>query len=490
MIVGGLLLVAGLILAFGWGFINYNRVEWLNHIVDSENYGTRAISFIFAGITLVGLIIWNIYVSYGLAAFPLGLVKSIICIRNNKEKLVSQLELVKDKIRLMQNKYDLSGKEMSKRDKKDLAKLKGEKRYLVQKLDRFDKYANSWTVKLQPIIYPFKLLVALVFFLLTLLFFSSLILSLIDRIIYSECGILCGFLSAKPQLFIPFDQLLTVASKVFPLDYILFTLFILFFLFAAVVGLSNIGINFFILRLYKVRFRNTVPQGLLTACVFLMLCIIVFTFTCINFAPQYITFGSQKYIKTKESEPIACELSAMAGNTTSTIHVGNSTIIVHNNGTNYYMRPCYMSEIATIVHTVSVESPILSIIFFFQNWIFILCYVVSLLVALIRKPFSFERETVEGEGDEDDETDERMKPKSKRYSGRENEDDLLDRISQRRKERQQKKNKFYRQDEDVEGGDAETTRFASRSSRYSKRMAQTNTYYDDEFGVSEYGGLN
>ncbi len=487
MILGALLLVICLIVAFFNRDLSDHPTDWLKDIVNTENYGTRAVSYIFAGITVVGLFIWNTYVAYGLAAFPVGLVKSFVFLRNNKNKLEQQLELIKDKIRLMQNKYDLSGKEMSKRDKKDLAKCKGEKRYLLQKLDRFDKYANSWTVKLQPLVYPVKLLIALIFVLITLFFFSSLIVSLIDRIINSECGILCGFLAAQPKLFVPFDQLLSVASNVFPLDYILFTLFILFFLFGAIVGLANIGINFFILRLYKIRFRNTVPQGLLTACVFLMLCIVVFTFTCINYAPQYVTFGSETYKKVKGGADWPCELSAMQQHNT-TITKGNSTIVIPGNAT-YYERPCYMSEIATIVHTVSVESPVMSIIFFFQNWLFILCYFISIIIALIRKPFSFERETMEGE-DEDDETDERLKPKSKRYTGRD-EEDLLDKISQRRRERQQKMNKFNQQgDDDAEEGNEETRRFASRSSRYSKRVSQQSSAYDNAYDVGDYGGLN
>lgn len=221
---------------------------------------------------------------------------------------------------------------------------------------------------------------------------------------FSECGFWCGYILDKPHLsqFNPFDLLLTYSSIIFPMDYIVFAIFLALILFAAVTGLANIGIRIFFFNLYKVRMRNTVPQGLLTACVFLMFIILVFSFSIMSFAPQYATFGSQKYLKS-EGELVPCNYNAMGNGTWK----ATPSIMSHSlgNDTDYVGRPCFMTQLATISNTVALRAPFFNIIFFIQNFIFIVSYVISLVIAVIRKPFSFSAETAKSSGSDDDDDD-------------------------------------------------------------------------------------
>lgn len=53
----------------------------------------------------------------------------------------------------------------------------------------------------------------------------------------------------------------------------------------------------------------------------------------------------------------------------------------------------------------SPRSRFFNIAFFFENFVFIACYLLSLFVALIRKPFSFSAETASGDDEDDSDYD-------------------------------------------------------------------------------------
>lgn len=255
VILGALVVVVSLVLAFGFGWDVKDTSGWIKYIVDADNYGTRAIGFVVAGLTFIGLLFWNVYVAYGLAALPIGLIKSFTAIRANmQEKLEEQVDLTNEKIRLLSAKYELSGKSWSRRDKKEMKRLKGKRHLHEKKLKRIEIAKKSLSVRLQPFLYPLKLVLGLVilavcrlaafvhttthelqdcgwnnlftlFFFcrllhllsqMTIFLFASLFISLLDRIMFSECGFWCGYILDKPQLskYNPFDLLLTYSSLV------------------------------------------------------------------------------------------------------------------------------------------------------------------------------------------------------------------------------------------------------------------------------------
>ena len=79
--------------------------------------------------------------------------------------------------------------------------------------------------------------------LLSLFFIICLIITQIDKAQHSYCGFKCGFLIDKPYVSNPIDYLLTKSSKVFPLDYIILGLLILFVFTCTISGIRSIGIK-------------------------------------------------------------------------------------------------------------------------------------------------------------------------------------------------------------------------------------------------------
>ena len=237
----------------------------------------------------------------------------------------------------------------------------------------------------------------------------SLIINMIFRTVKSQCGILCGFVTEENCNFNPLDLLLTYSSIIFPIDYILFAGIIILFLLCSMVSLSSIGLRFLCIKLYKLKTRATVPQGLLTSCIFLMFIILVTSFMLPSFAPIYTTFGSQKYQDPVTGQWKECALSAFntTRNTNGTHLLGIypeeiftiDTNTTNNNSTNG-TRPCFMTELSQNVNSVAIGVPIFSIIFYFENWLFVLCWIIGFFVAIFRKPASFEEEDTYNEDEE------------------------------------------------------------------------------------------
>jgi LMBR1 domain-containing protein 1 len=87
-----------------------------------------------------------------------------------------------------------------------------------------------------------------------------------------------------------------VSSKVFPIDYVIFLLLVLFLFSASVVGIATVGIRFLWITIFKIRKGHSSPQALLLATVLLTLIVLAINYSvAMLIAPQYATFGSQKY---------------------------------------------------------------------------------------------------------------------------------------------------------------------------------------------------
>ena len=55
----------------------------------------------------------------------------------------------------------------------------------------------------------------------SILIMVGVLVNNLDKMINSECGIMCGYSIEKLNLFSPFDWLLVQVSKLFPLDFLL-----------------------------------------------------------------------------------------------------------------------------------------------------------------------------------------------------------------------------------------------------------------------------
>ncbi|XP_046564132.1 LOW QUALITY PROTEIN: probable lysosomal cobalamin transporter [Haliotis rubra] len=225
---------------------------------------------------------------------------------------------------------------------------------------------------------PFEMLFGFLFLLVALLIFISLLLTNIDKAMHSK-GYKIGYALAQRKLPNPVDIALVFCQMVFPLDYILMSGIIVYFVFCSMSGIRNIGIWFLWIRMYKIRPRRTRPQGLLMLCMILMFIVLAINIIVYELTPQYSTFGSQKY-----------------GNMTG----GSNT-------TSTPLHQCTM-EVAGEISVVARMALLLTRFFYkmwffgatyyWGTWVFLGIYVLGFIIAVIKK----RKSSIDGEIDEDD----------------------------------------------------------------------------------------
>ena len=78
---------------------------------------------------------------------------------------------------------------------------------------------RTW-IKLQAVFRPLKLLGGLLLLLVSLFVFASMLITCIDKIKNSVCRSHCGFLLGHTKIFNPINYILTISSRIFPIDYV------------------------------------------------------------------------------------------------------------------------------------------------------------------------------------------------------------------------------------------------------------------------------
>ncbi|KAG2381972.1 hypothetical protein C9374_005764 [Naegleria lovaniensis] len=412
IVAGILIIIIGLVLSAVSGRANdkHDITDWLRQLVDVEHFGDRAIRFIIGSLAVIGCIGFNIYTAYGLSALPIGFMKRKHITYKDEDSVNSRVDEIDEEIDLLQKKYKMKGTSMSRTDQKKYDQLRDEKTELTNVSIRIERSKKSFIAKIEPCIYPFKAFLGFILLVIVLFLMVSLIINLIYRTVKSKCGISCGFVTEENCNFNPLDLLLTYSSIIFPIDYIILGFIIILFLLASMTALSTIGLRILCIKLYKLKLRSTLPQGLLTSCIFLMFIMLCTSFMLPSFAPIYTTFGSQRFQDPVTREWKQCALSAFNNTNMNTtlwsveivsipsLHQEDSReFLLLENNTNSgnftnSTRPCFMSELSQNVNSMSVGIPVFSIIFYFENWLFILCFVIGFFVSIFRKAPSFEEE--------------------------------------------------------------------------------------------------
>eukprot|EP00033_Pygsuia_biforma_P000852 GCRY01000990.1.p1 GENE.GCRY01000990.1~~GCRY01000990.1.p1 ORF type:complete len:517 (-),score=105.51 GCRY01000990.1:486-2036(-) len=353
-----------------------SKSEWKNTLFDSSNKGDSSIALIVAVMTLFGFLSWIVYTAYGLSAFPLGLLVGKKNVKDEGSNVDNDLNLAREQTRVIEAKY-MSGKKMSKKDKKRLELLKRQERLLDRRQQQITYQRESKLQKFLRALAPFRVVFGVVFLIISVLFFISLLITTIDRQANSICGSSCGYVINEPKYFNPFDELMVQFHKAFPLDYIFLILVVGFVLMATISGIVRIGVRFFWVHLYSIRARNTVPQGLLFLCILSMLSLLALNVVMMSVAPRYTTFGSQEY-KNEKNETVPCSLQA--------VNAQNETI-------------CEMSQIAVLTNRISVKMPFFGTIFFWCNWASIAFTLLGICVVVIKGKTS----NLSGEDSDEDE---------------------------------------------------------------------------------------
>jgi LMBR1 domain-containing protein 1 len=200
---------------------------------------------------------------------------------------------------------------MSSKDRRELDALLREERTLVRR-ERLAAEARGegqgWLMrtwhKTEAVFRPLKLIGGYLLLLVAFFIAVAMLLSGIDKAKNSVCKAKCGYIFAHVKIFNPINWILVKSSKVFPVDYVLVALLVLFFFCSSVVGIAGVGIRFLWLRLFGIRRGATEPQAMLLAIVMLTLISLAVNFALTTIvAPQYATFGPQTYCAKSPPRP-------------------------------------------------------------------------------------------------------------------------------------------------------------------------------------------
>jgi len=267
--------------------------------------------------------------------------------------------------------------------------LDRKEKVLSRQGERLNK--KAWYRTCYSVMKPFLFVFGFVFLLVSILIWVSILLTTIDKTVHQHdlctSSTACGFVLANPQIFNPVDVVLTKAAQFFPLDYVIVAILVVYIFMATLSGIVKIGIRFLWIRLFEIRRGGSAPQGLLLASVILILSIMALNFEITTLAPQYSTFGTQKYLF-------------------------NQTVTDGNNVTRLVteLRPCdlrspdgecTMTQIAQIVNKISIQTAFFGVIYFYATWVFLAFTLIGTFIALF-KARSSNIERREDDSDEDE----------------------------------------------------------------------------------------
>ncbi|XP_053566390.1 lysosomal cobalamin transport escort protein LMBD1 [Bombina bombina] len=272
------------------------------------------------------------------------------------------------------------GRPLSSKDRRTLYKLEEKLRTLQRRERHLKQHENSCWTKFCSVMRPFKIVWGIFFILVALLIVISLFLSNLDKALHSA-GINTGFIIFGTNLTNPLNILLPILQTVFPLDYLLITIIIIYFIFTSMAGIRNMGIWFFWIQLYKIRRGRTRPQALLFLCMILLLIVLHTSYMIYSLAPQYVMYGSQKYLVQNTSE-----LETNTGN--------SSTVVVKDCDADAPEDQCIITRTYLFLH----KFWFFGTAYYFGNWVFIAVFLLGVAVSCCKG----KKSVIEGEVEEDD----------------------------------------------------------------------------------------
>ncbi|KAF3938491.1 hypothetical protein ABW19_dt0205426 [Dactylella cylindrospora] len=361
-----------------------------------ENRGERALTFIVGVLLCIGTVLYVTYTAPGLALFPVSLIKSIPAISiTSAEEARDALALNRERQRIIEAK-NAGGNGLNAKDKRDLEALQREERTLTRKQRLAEEGKNKWWLKVQAALRPFKLLLGLLLLGISVLLATSMLITGIDKIKFSKCGAKCGYILSDVNIFNPLNWIFVQSSKVFPIDYVLALLLVLFFFVSTVIGLAFIGIRFLWIVIFKIRSGHTKPQALLLGTTMLTLSVLAINYGLTMFvAPQYSHFGGQKYCTWPMNEPnivLDC-----------TYHQDH-LIPCSASATGPAAKVCTPTVVSTFINRITLNYPFFGVFAFWAQFAFIGIFLITALTALVRTPKMNFDEQLEDEDEEEEES--------------------------------------------------------------------------------------
>ncbi|XP_040284562.1 lysosomal cobalamin transport escort protein LMBD1 [Bufo bufo] len=357
----------------GKNISEFDKIKVLFEELGSS-YGLDALSFSISSLTLIGMLAAITYTAYGMSALPLNLIKGTRNVHYERLENTDDIEEVNLEIERLRSKCR-DGRPLASSDRKKLYKLQEKIRTLQRKERHLESREMSCWTKCCSVMRPFKIIWGTFLILVALLIVVSLFLSNLDKALHSA-GINTGFVLFGTNITNPLNILLPVLQRVFPLDYILITVIIMYFFFTSMAGIRNMGIWFFWVRLYKIRRERTRPQALLFLCMILLLIVLHTSYMIYSLAPQYVMYGSQKYLVKGYN----------TGNSSSSASI--------NCDANAPDDQCTVTRTYLFLH----KFWFFSTVYYFGNWVFIVVFIIGFVVSCLKG----KKSVIEGEVEDDD----------------------------------------------------------------------------------------
>jgi LMBR1 domain-containing protein 1 len=346
------------------------------------------LTFAIGILITVGTILYCLYTAPGLALLPLTLIKSApsISVPQLAATTSDQLDQNRERQRQLEGRNEGRDSGLDARDRRELEALVREERTLVRRerlaADNSGEGHNflvrAW-IKLEAVFRPLKLIGGMLLVVISLIVFASMLITCIDKIKNSVCRSHCGFLLGHTQIFNPINWALSQASKIFPIDYVLFLLLTLMFFSSTVVGLATIGIRFLWITIFKIRKGHTTPNAMLMATVLLTLTTLALNYSLTMIvAPQYATYGPQTFCDRPSHHPDDqpdCTNHRKAVRPCSERSENPAAQLV-----------CTPSVVSTFLNRITVNFPVLGLINFWAQFAFLGIFIIVFLVMLFRVP--------------------------------------------------------------------------------------------------------
>ncbi|RDW73180.1 Lmbr1 containing protein [Coleophoma cylindrospora] len=354
----------------------------------SENHGERALTFALGLLISLGTLLYILYTAAGFALLPISFIKSApsVSAPQLSETTASALEQNRERQRQLEGRSAGRAEGMPAKDQRELEALVREERTLVRR-ERLAAEAQgegksfivkTWT-KICAVFRPLKLIGGILLLLLAIVIWVSMLITGIDKAKNSICKQHCGYILGSINVFQPINWIFVQASKVFPIDYVLMALLVLYFFSSSVVGIATIGIRFLWVRLFEIRKGHTSPQALLMATVMLTLIMLGVNYAiAMIVAPQYSIYGAQTFCSNPPRHP---------GDTPDCSKLPDLILQCSELSSDSESKNiCTPSVISTFLNRVTINFPVFGALAFWAQFAFLAVFLIVFVTSLFRTP--------------------------------------------------------------------------------------------------------
>ncbi|KAL7679777.1 hypothetical protein Plhal304r1_c074g0162361 [Plasmopara halstedii] len=336
-------------------------IDWLRPLLKFSSDVETFLRLMVGVLALTGMYLWIFVCSRGLASVPVvGLLMEDHNIDENKttfeellhENAMETQATTQTRETILQ-RYAVE-QQMSGADQERLSQLKTREKLLEERRDVLNanlrKFASIGKLSC------WKIPIGVILIILSLMIVTSILITSIDKMAHS--GFEQGFLLNSPEFFNPMDLLLVLASRVFPLDYVVFTVLFVYLFAISLIVLKRHGLQFLCFRLGRLQPRLTSAATMTMLSLVLMQLAVIGLFALLTMAPQYATFGHQTF-SDAAGQVVPCTLQEAA----KAAAAGGSP--TH----------CRLTQMARFYNGLAVELPMFGAAFFLGQLIFATAFV-------------------------------------------------------------------------------------------------------------------